>query len=448
MTSEQATALVESREIFGMRFGLERMRHVLDALGRPHLAAPAIHVVGTNGKSSTARFAAAVLSRQIGSAGCYVSPHVADWHERIMIDGIPISPERFAQAIGWVVDAEAGALDGSGERLTQFELLTVAAFAAFADCGVGAMVVEAGLGGRFDATNVFDGARCVALTGIALDHTELLGDTEWKIAAEKLAVCPDGYSRLVVGPLGPLADGAVREVCRARDLQGWFIGSEVGLAELPDGTFSVTTPGGRYTGLSLGVHGGFQRANAALGLAAAERLVGHGLDVAAARGALGLVRVPGRLEVLAGAPDIVLDGAHNPDGMRALARALDELRCGRPCVAVVGVFADKDIDAMSRELAGVCERAVATSATAVRAARADRVAGALRVAGIMTVIEPDATRAVERARELAGPRGLVVVCGSLALLGDVRSAFARAGSGDPGMLAGGKLPEMVDKPER
>jgi dihydrofolate synthase/folylpolyglutamate synthase len=448
VTPREATRYLESRAVFGMRFGLERMRVVLGALGDPHRQAPAIHVVGTNGKSSTTRFAAAALRSQGLRVGSYVSPHVDGWHERIMVDEAPVDPQRFADAIGQVANCAERTLTDPQDVFTQFEVLTAAAFVVFADAGVDAMVVEAGLGGRFDATNVFDGTATVALTGISLEHTAILGDTERAIADEKLAVVLDGSSRLVVGPLSAAADEPVHAICAVRGLDAWFVGEDVVVAHCDDGTFTVRTPSAAYEHLQLGSMGGFQIGNAATAVAAVERRLARALDPEPLRSALAAVRVPGRLEVVAAEPIIILDGAHNPDGMQALARSIRDHVGDRTVVAVVSIFSDKDIPAMCAALATFAHTAVVTRSTSPRAEDPVAVAASLTSVGVRVVIEPSAARALVKAGETAGARGAVVVCGSLALLADIRNVALQGWSDHPGMLAGGNTPEIVKKPER
>ena len=225
----EALAYILGLDLLGMRFGLERMRRLLAALGDPHRAYPCVQVVGTNGKTSTARMCAAVLAAHGDRTGTYLSPHVVDWRERIEVDGAALAPERFADAVLSVRDAAATLGGGPDDAVTQFEVLTAAAYLAFAREGCAAAAIEAGLGGRWDATNVVDGGRVTVLTNVAVEHTHLLGDTVAAIAGEKLAVAPDGSHRLVVGRLDDAARDAVEGVAAARGLSGWWLGREVAI---------------------------------------------------------------------------------------------------------------------------------------------------------------------------------------------------------------------------
>jgi dihydrofolate synthase/folylpolyglutamate synthase len=408
-----------------MRFGLQRMRALLGALGHPERAQPAIHVVGSNGKSSTARLAGAALASQGLRTGTYLSPHVTGWRERIEIQGRAVSRERFARAVSAAVAAAASLDLDADDQPTQFEILTAAAFWTFADAGLDAAVIEAGLGGRYDATNVLGADAVVALTNVSLEHTDLLGDTEEAIAAEKLAVCPEGSDRLVVGPLSPAAAAAVAGEMTLRCLAAWRCGSEVRARAAGSGV-EVVTPGARYPALPLGVRGRFQRDNLSVALAAAERLLGRPLDPGPLAGALARVRMPGRLEVLPGAPLVVLDGAHNPAGVEAMVASLGAATARRRPVAVVSVLGDKDAGAMMRSLADACRAVVATRSRHPRASSPAGLAALARRAGCRAEAVESPRAAVQRARALAGRRGAVLVCGSLYLLGDLRPWLLRA----------------------
>jgi dihydrofolate synthase / folylpolyglutamate synthase len=444
VTPGEARDWIAGLQILGMRLGLERIRALLAALGNPELAAPAVHVVGTNGKSSTTRLAAAALASQGRPAGAYLSPHVLDWAERIQLDGAPIGDEAFAEAAGAVRAAAEGPELPAGDPVTQFEALTAMAFWAFRRAGVGAMAVEAGLGGRWDATNVLPPETAVVLTNVALEHTEFLGGTEAQIAGEKLAVCPDGSDRLVVGPLSPAARTAVDAELRRRGIAALRYGA--GLSARDDGAgVEVATPRGRYPGLPLALRGAFQRHNLALAVAAVELALGGPLRVEPLRRGVGQVRMPGRLEVIPGAPPLVLDGAHNPAGVAALVAELPALRGGPgPVVAVVSALGHKDVAGMLAALAPAVDLVVATRSSHPQAAEPARLAGLARAAGVPAVAEDDPAAALARARGEAGPEGTVVVAGSLYLLGDLRPdalaedrepparlAPARKGAGPP-----------------
>jgi dihydrofolate synthase / folylpolyglutamate synthase len=444
VNEREAIDYVESRAILGMRFGLERMRELLRRLGDPQRRQPSVHIVGTNGKTSTTRLTAAALRSQGLVVGAYVSPHVIGWNERIEVDGHAVDGERFAAAIERVRDSASG-LDGEG--VTQFEVLTAAAFVVVAEAKVDVVVVEAGLGGRYDATNVLPRAAVrspsgrlsarpvVCLTNVSRDHTDLLGEDEASITAEKLAVCPDGFDRLRVGRLSPAAATAVDIEMGRRDLHAAIYGRDITVDVREDG-LHVRTPIGTYGPLTLGIEGQFQHDNLALALAAADCVLGRPLEVESLRDALRAVRVPGRMERFPGQPEVMLDGAHNPAGIAALVESLDE-PAERRIVVVMSVLDDKDLPAMVGPIAGRASTIIATRSHHARAIDPSLVATQVSALGGRCVIEPDPTAALDLARHVAGAAGLVLVCGSLYLLGDLRRRL-QIGDG-----AGASIPSIL-----
>jgi dihydrofolate synthase/folylpolyglutamate synthase len=435
VTPAEARDWIAGLQILGMRLGLERIRALLSALGHPERAAPAVHVVGTNGKSSTARLAAAALAGQGLRPGAYLSPHLADWTERIQLGGEPIDDAAFAEVATAVRAAAEGPALAPDDPVTQFEALTAMAFWAFRRAGVGAMAIEAGLGGRWDATNVLSPRAAVVLTNVALEHTEFLGDTEEAIAGDKLAVCADGSDRLAVGPLSPPARAAVDAELARRGIRALRYGE--GLAASGDGGLvAVETPRARYPGIPLALRGSFQRHNLALAVAGAEMVVGGALERDGLRRAVAGVAMPGRLEVVPGAPEVVLDGAHNPAGVRALVAELDGARGGAgPVVAVVSALGYKDVEGMVRALAPAAALVVATRSSHPAAAAPERIAALTREAGTAALVVEEPRAALERAREEAGADGTVLVAGSLYLLGDLRPLVLPGGPEPPARLA-------------
>jgi dihydrofolate synthase/folylpolyglutamate synthase len=391
---------LHSLAVFGMRPGLERVAALLVALGRPQEAFRAIHVVGTNGKSSTTRYCEAVLRAHGARSGAYLSPHITGFAERVLVEGRPI----VSAAIGAAVDrvrAESEALPAVLGPVTQFEALTVAAFLALAQAGVTHAAIEAGLGGRLDATNCLH-APVVVLTSVGLDHTEVLGETREAIFAEKFAVVGPG-AEVVFGPLEGL-EGLARVACRRARARGHFFveaGGETAGGDLPidattavegepvavegrpvavDGTprrFVVRTDGRAYERLSLPTAAAYQVVNAALAVAACELLLGE-LDHAAVRGALSSTAVPGRLQVVARRPLVLADGAHNPHGLRALAASLATVAPPSPRVGVVAMMRDKAVEEMLACLAPLLDELVCTRASEARSLAAEELAARAR----------------------------------------------------------------------
>jgi dihydrofolate synthase/folylpolyglutamate synthase len=359
MPSGSATAWLEGLSPWPKDFGLDRMHALLERLGHPQRAFPAVHVVGTNGKSSTTAMTAELLRAEGLRVGRYLSPHIRGWHERLGID---------AETLERALDRVRPAATETGA--TQFEVLTAAALTQFAADEVDAAVVEAGLGGRLDATNVLD-ARVVVLTNVALEHTEWLGETREAIAAEKLAVVRPGAT-VVLGE---------RE---------WEQLAVANGAEL------VLAPGA---------------SNLALARTAAEQFLGYPVDPEPAED----VRLPGRLEHVAVDPEEIWDGAHNLHGLGYL---LPRLPRG-DYVVLASILGDKDVDDMLAALAAVGETFVATASTNERALPEQELAR--RAEPYFQHVEAiaDPAQARRRARELAGPGGRVLATGSLYLLADL-----------------------------
>ena len=402
MNPQEAERYVLERELFGMRFGLDRMRRLLTALDHPERRFQSIHVVGTNGKSSTVRMAAAILERHGLRTGAYTSPHLVSYGERIRIGEHELEPAEFAAAItrtAHAVELVDRALP-VGERVTQFELLTAAAYAELARREVDVAVIEAGLGGRYDATNVIP-SRVQVLTSVGLEHTRWLGPTITDIASEKLDVVREGATLVLGHGLHPDAEAVAERVAHERQARI--------LAASPD------------AGVPLAAQGGFQRRNFAVARAAAEAFHGA-LDPAAVAAAAAEVTVPGRLQAIDSRPLTLLDGAHNPDGMRAVAESLPELLgAAEPkVVAVLSILDDKDAAGMLRAILPVCAALVLTSSHNPRALPPGTLQSLTRqLGGPECEIVPDPGAAVARARQLAGPDGAVLAAGSLYLVGDL-----------------------------
>ena len=409
MTFGQAEEYLLGLELFGMRFGLDRMHKLMTVLGMPQRRFASIHVVGSNGKSSTVRFCAAILERQGLRTGAYTSPHLGSFRERIQVGEEPVPAGDFAAAVARAAHAAelVNRTQEPDDRVTQFEALTSAAYDELARRGVEVAVIEAGLGGRFDATNVIP-SKVQVLTSVSLEHTRWLGPTLRDIAEEKLAVVRDGGT-LVVGDLKPEAFAVAERVAAERR-------ARVVRPADPD--------------FRLGAPGRFQRRNFALAAAAAEAFLGRPLDREALERAGFETRIPGRLDIVAERPLTVYDGAHNPEGARALADSLDEvLGDRRPRVAVIGVLEDKDAAGMLGALLPAVDHAIFTRTSNPRALPPATLATlAEKLGGPPAATVADPRAAVERARALAGPDGAALATGSIYLIADLvrERATARA----------------------
>ena len=419
---------------------LARIAALTDLLGQPQTTYPVIHVTGTNGKSSTARMIESVL-RSFGlRTGLFTSPHLTDARERICFDGDPIDADRLLAT--WeeiapyvaVVDANSSA-DG-GVPLSYFEVMTALAFAAFADAPVDVAIVEVGLGGGWDSTNVADGTVAV-ITPIGLDHRDYLGDTIAAIAAEKAGIIKPGAIAVVAHQE---LDAA--EVLLARAVAVDAVVAREGL-EFGVATRGVAVGGqllalqglnGQFEDVFLPLFGEHQASNAAVALAAVEAFLGGvgPLDPDLVRAGFATVTSPGRLEVVRRSPTVIVDAAHNPHGAQALARAVADSFDFTSLVGVVGVLEDKDAVGVLTALEPVLHRVVVTQPSSPRALDADALgAAAADVFGADRVfVEPDLTDALDRATALAeesaeyGGAG-VLVTGSVVLVGEARRLLVR-----------------------
>jgi dihydrofolate synthase/folylpolyglutamate synthase len=413
-------AHLSSLEPIGWKLGLERMDALCDELGRPQDSFATIHVVGTNGKSSVARMAAALLTAHGVRAGCLVSPHISRWSERVLVDGDELAQDRFADSVHRTAAAaeRVNAALEPGDAVTQFELAVAAGFLGLAEAEVEAAAIEAGLGGRLDATNTLRSS-VTALTSIGLDHTEWLGETELEIAGEKLAVLRAGTT-LVVGSLPPEVERLARDTARER-----------GCRLVDAGTIADGAP-------TPAVRGRFQRANFAVAKAAVESLLdAHPglspgtLTAGEVAGAASGVRVPGRLELVSGDPVTFVDVAHNRQGAAALAASLPEEAAGSPVFALIAILSDKDAEGILTELAPVLEQAVFTGLPPESLAGAgrpgastrqpDRLREIARLHGLDGEIAAVAADGLERVRSLAkAGDGVVLVAGSHFLVAELR----------------------------
>ncbi|HEY2766536.1 MAG TPA: folylpolyglutamate synthase/dihydrofolate synthase family protein [Pseudonocardiaceae bacterium] len=421
---------------------LTRITALADLLGSPQRCCPVLHIAGTNGKTTVARMVDALLTRVSLRVGRYTSPHLQLPTERISVDGVPITPQRYVEAyqdIARYVDLVDA---GSAVPMSKFEVQTGMAFATFADAPVEAAVVEVGLGGSWDATNVVDAA-VAAITPIALDHVDYLGSDLAGIAGEKAGIIKPGSIAVLAEQTPEVARTlAARSV--EVDATVAREGMEFGVLQrdiaIGGQRLRLQGLGGAYDEIVLPLHGAHQARNAALALATAEAFFGAGtsraLDIDVVREAFAAVTAPGRLERVRSAPSVFLDSAHNPHGARALAAALAEEFAFRRLVGVVAVLRDKDARGILAELEPVVDEVVVTASGSPRAMDTDRLAAAAReVFGEDRVqVEHRLPAAIEAAVALAeeidpGADRIsgagVVVTGSVVTAGEARTLFGR-----------------------
>ncbi len=401
---------------------LSRARRLVDLMGNPERAFPVIHLTGTNGKGSTARMITSLLVSHGLSVGTYTSPDLQGVNERLTWNDEPISDGALAEVLEGVIRLE-GLMD---EAPTRFEILTAAAFRWFGDVAVDAAVVEVGLGGRWDATNVAD-ATVAVVTNVSLDHAEILGPTLADIAWEKAGIVKAGSS-LVLGEDDEELGAVFR---RPGPAEVWERGPDFACersrtahgGRLAD----LRTPRARYRDVYLPVHGAHQADNAAVALAAAEAFFGQALSEEVVEEGFARVRIPGRMEVVSRRPLVILDGAHNPAGAQAAAATLaEEFGAVRRRILVVGMLSGRDPAEMLRALAPTDVNAVvACSPPSPRAVAAAEVAEAAVAMGLPAVTAGTVPEAVGVATGMAGADDLVLVTGSLYVVGTARGALVQ-----------------------
>lgn len=413
---------------------LDATRRVLELLGDPQQMYGVIHIAGTNGKTSTARIIESLLRAHGLRTGLMTSPHLHRMNERISIDGQPISDRAFVE--NWadvepfiqMVDAELTA--NNRAPLTYFEALTVLGFAAFADAPVDVAVIETGMGGEWDATNVANGDVCV-LTPIGMDHVEQLGPTLVDIARTKAGIIKPA-SRVISAEQTPEAWGEIVAACERDEAPLSAIGRDFSITSIEQAVggqmLSISGLAGEYSGLFLPLFGDHQASNAAVAVAAVESFLGNATQALGAEvveEGLALSTSPGRLQVIGQSPTVLVDGAHNPHGAEALSRALMTSFAFDRLICVVGVLSDKDVVGIIEALDPVVDHFVVTQSQSDRAIDVSVLADVVEaIAGPDRVdARPHSEAALARAHELAGADGGILVTGSITLVAEVTEGF-------------------------
>jgi dihydrofolate synthase/folylpolyglutamate synthase len=402
-----------ARRRFGIRPGIERVRLLLDRLGNPEHSFRSIHVVGTNGKGSTSAFLSSILSAGGVRNALFTSPHLVRFSERFRIDGCEISGERLETLLPSVLAA-------APEEATFFEIVTAMAALYFSQEGIEIAVMEAGMGGRSDATAALPGIMTV-ITPISLDHCDYLGRTLAEIATEKAAIAEPGTA-VIIGRQAREVRQAINGCLAAgRNGQVWT-DSAVTSRWNDDGTLDYRGLQRELTGLAPGLHGRYQADNAALALAAAESLAYDGVSLSdrALISGISAARWPGRMETIPGNPPLLLDGAHNPAGAEALAEALADYRYGRLLI-VIGTMADRKAEEFISPLAPLAAKWYCVTPAIDRARDAADLAAAVSSFGATAAICGSVVRGIECARHEAREGDLVLVCGSLFTVGEAKA---------------------------
>lgn len=394
MTGQEAAELIHQRAWVGQKPGLERIRRLLGRLGDPQKELKFVHIAGSNGKGSTAAMIASVLRLAGLKTGLYTSPHLWRFHERFQVDGVPIPDGELAEIAALVLD--------QAEDETEFELMTAIGMLHFLRSKCDIVVLETGLGGRLDSTNVIPAPEVAVITNIGLEHTEILGDTLEKIAAEKAGIIKPGSS-CVLYHQEREAERVVERVCRERGV-------------------SLTAAEKLAEPYRISLLGEYQLRNAAVALETANVLRERGWDIPERAVIQGLAeaRWPARMELVRRSPDVILDGGHNPQCMEALARSLRQLYPEKKLIFLTGVLADKDYPAMLGEILPLAKEFYTITPDSERALSAADLAAWLESRGGRAVPCGTTREGVDRALAAAGPEDAVCACGSLYMIGEVR----------------------------
>lgn len=419
MTYEESLTYIHSLLRFGMKPGLARVEALLKRMGNPQKELRFVHVAGTNGKGSVCAMLSEILQCAGYKTGLTISPYITDFCERMQVNSTPISHEELARQVERLKPLMEE-ISREGEPVTEFEAITALAFRWFYEQGCDVVVLETGLGGRFDATNVIETPLCSVINSISLDHTDILGDTYRQIAFEKCGIIkPDGVTvSYPVQEEEALAEIMRTAAMRRNTLRMGNVGALEGKNMTVEGSDVIY---GRLP-LHIPLAGAHQHFNAVTAVEAAWALRSVGLAIEDVHIQAGIARTkwPARLEVLSRKPLILLDGAHNPDGMRALVRTLKETLPGRKIFAVTGMLRDKAYKEAAAVLAPILEKAVCVTVDNPRSLPGEALAGELERHGVQALAAKDLEEAISLAIKDVGEDGVLLVCGSLYLAGPAR----------------------------
>jgi len=423
MDYQQAIDFIHGLERFGSKPGLERIRALSQRLGNPQDRLKFIHIAGTNGKGSTAAFIASVASAAGFKTGLYTSPFIERFNERIKLNGEDISDEelvKYVARVKWVIDEMIA--EGL-EHPTEFEVITALAFLYYYEKNCDLVVLEVGMGGRFDATNIISAALVSVITKIEMDHMTILGDTLAKIAYEKAGIIPEN-GRVVTYPQEQSVLETIEAVCNNKKATLY----RVDPAELTDVTLEKRKLSFIHPRLGVietpivGVH---QVYNAAVALKTLEVLVEMGYRIPPEKVRLGFQNAswPGRFELLQTHPDFYIDGGHNPDGIRSFVETFKAIYPGRKATIIFGVMHDKEYETMVAELSAIASRFIAVTPVTPRALPAEKLAKVMAKYCQLVEISDTIKEAVEKSMQLSSADDIIASLGSLYYIGQVRSLF-------------------------
>lgn len=423
MNAEQAIAYIHSVCWKGSIPGLGRTQELLEKMGNPEKKLKFVHIAGTNGKGSTAAMTASILSKAGYRTGLYTSPYIYRFHERIQVDGVEISDEDLTE----ITESVKPLADSMAQSPTEFELVCCIAFEYFYRKKCDIVVLEVGMGGAWDATNVIEVPEVAVITNIGLDHTEYLGDTVEKIAETKSGIFkPHGHA--VVYRSTPSVEAVYERVCAERDVslrKADFDGLVLKAHTLEGQVFDC----GSRKNLVLPLLGDHQLHNASVVLSIADTLIGEGWKISEQNIYDGIrdVRWPGRFDIVCRKPLFIIDGGHNPQCIEALVKNIQDYLAGKKVVALTGVLADKDYADMYKPVMPLVDRFVCITPPNPRKLEAEQLARYLRQAGAQAQASESILDGVKQAMELAGKDGVVLCFGSLYSIGGIRDALKDLG---------------------
>ncbi len=423
MNAEQAIAYIHSVCWKGSIPGLGRTQELLEKMGNPEKKLKFVHIAGTNGKGSTAAMTASILSKAGYRTGLYTSPYIYRFHERIQVDGVEISDEDLTEITEYVKPLA----DSMAQSPTEFELVCCIAFEFFYRKKCEIVVLEVGMGGAWDATNVIEVPEVAVITNIGLDHTEYLGDTVEKIAETKSGIFkPHGHG--VVYRSTPSVEAVYERVCAERDVslrKADFDGLVLKAHTLEGQVFDC----GSRKNLVLPLLGDHQLHNASVVLSIADTLIGEGWNISEQNIYDGIrdVRWPGRFDIVCRKPLFIIDGGHNPQCIEALVKNIRDYLAGKKVIALTGVLADKDYADMYKPVMPLIDRFVCITPPNPRKLEAEQLARYLRQAGAQAQASESILDGVKKAMELAGMDGVVLCFGSLYSIGGIRDALKDLG---------------------
>lgn len=424
MTHEEAMKFIEDSSRFGSKLGLESIRTLLEYLENPQDALKYIHVAGTNGKGSTSSFLNSVLVRSGFNVGLYTSPHLITFNEGIKINSVNIKDEEIAKSANIVKNAVDKMLADGHQHPTQYEIVTAISFEYFKAMKVDIVILEVGMGGRLDATNVIGCPLVSIITPIAMDHVGFLGDTIEKVAAEKAGIIKPNCD-VVVARQDKDALKVIEDVSKELNANLYNVEYEsikvTDMSELGS-TFNVQVREKEYEDLHVGLIGQHQIENALVALTAIEVLKKHGFEIHDLSIKLGLkeTKWAGRLELIQEKPRILIDGAHNLHGAKALSRTIDNVFNYNKLVAVIGILSDKDIDGVFAQLLPLCDEIIFTKPANPRACDPRELIKYGEQYGIPCIVEEDIIRAYEIGKSKITDKDMLLCCGSLYMIGSIR----------------------------